>query len=292
MSVAVTDDHARSGEAAGGTGRWAHARAALAAAEQRTGVRRPSPGPVRAPAAHVRRPSAAPGLGVARGLPVDPRLAALLPDGVLTPGGVIAVHGSMSLLLGMLAAASRDGAWVAFVGAPAASMLAASDAGLALERVALVPDPGPDAPAVVAALLDGMDVVVAGPRAALLDPDRRRLAARARERGAVIASTVPWPGALVALDVCAGTWWGVDAGAGWLQRRSVRVRRTGRGAAGRPVELDVEVPVVAREAVPGAAVSSSAGVRAGGPAGAEVPGPAAAEPAPAASPVGGLQVVA
>ncbi|WP_425953919.1 hypothetical protein [Xylanimonas sp. McL0601] len=241
MTVVVTDDRALSGEAAGGASRHAHALAALTAAEQRTGVRRPRPAPSTA-ALHTPQ-VAHPPAPHARRLPVHPDLAALLPGGVLPAGGTLAVQGSTSLLLGLLAAASGEGAWVAFVGAPAVGMLAASDAGLALERVALVPDPGPDAPTVVAALLDGLDVVVVGPGATLLDADRRRLAARARERGSVLASTTRWPGAHVTLDARGGSWWGADNGAGWLRRRTLSVLRTGRGAAARSVELDVEVPV-------------------------------------------------
>jgi hypothetical protein len=180
---------------------------------------------------------------------VHPDLAVLLPGGVLPTGGTLAVQGSTSLLLGLLGAASCDGAWVAFVGAPAVGMLAAAEAGKTHESVALVPDPGPDAPTAVAALLDGMDVVVVGPQAALLDGDRRRLAARARERGAVLVSTTAWPGAHITLDARGGAWWGADRGAGWLRRRTLSVLRTGRGAAARPVEIDVEVPVAPPRAV-------------------------------------------
>ncbi|PFG43005.1 hypothetical protein ATJ88_1682 [Isoptericola jiangsuensis] len=183
-------------------------------------------------------------------LPVHPALAALLPGGVLPLGGVLAVQGSTSLLLGLLAAPSHGGAWTALVGAPAVGLLAAADAGLDLTRTAVVPAPGPDAPAVLAALLDGMDVVVVGPGVALADTDRRRLAARARQRDVVLVATQRWPGAHVVLDARGGTWAGADAGAGWLRRRTLRVLRTGRGAVARPVEIDVEVPLGAVESLP------------------------------------------
>ncbi|AEG44174.1 hypothetical protein [Isoptericola variabilis] len=217
--------------------RHAHALAALREAEQRT-AGLPADG---------------------RAWPVHPALSRLLPGGVLRGGGTLAVRGSTSLLLALLAAPSQEGAWVAFVGAPAVGMLAAADVGVVLERTALVPRPGPDAPAVVAALLDGMDVVVTGPRAALTDADRRRLAARARERGALLASTTAWPGAHVTLDARGGSWAGVDAGAGWLRRRTLSVLRTGRGAAARPVEIDVEVPTVVEPPAPTSEVGSETG---------------------------------
>ena len=228
--------------------RHARALAALRAAEHGL-VRRPqrapasgtSPGTPSSPVPAREAPSTPVDPSPAR--PVHPALAPLLPGGGLPSGGVLTVQGSTSLLLTLLATTSHDGAWVAFVGAPAVGMLAADDAGISLERTAVVPDPGPDAPAVLAALLDGMDVVVVGPRAALLPADRRRLAARTRQRGAVLVSTGHWPGAHVVLDARGGAWAGTDAGAGWLRRRTLSVLRTGRGSAARPVEIDVEVPV-------------------------------------------------
>jgi hypothetical protein len=146
------------------------------------------------------------------------------------------------LLFGLLAAASAAGAWTAFVGFPDLGLVAASDAGLSLDRVAVVPAPGIDAPTVIAALVDGIDVVALGPSVALLDADRRRLAARVRERGCVLVASGPWAGAQVSLTAQGGAWWGADDGMGWLRRRTLRVRRDGRAMAG-PTELTVEVPV-------------------------------------------------
>ena len=215
--------------------------------------------------------------GGTRVLPVHPRLASLLPDGGLRTGTTVVVRGSTSLLLTLLAEASRDGAWTVLVGYPSAGMAAAADAGCDLARTLVVPLPagsGVDASAVLAALIDGMDVVVVGPEVALLDQDRRRLAARARERGTVLLAALPTPalsagylrlqrpsagrkastqqgwGAQVVLEATEGTWAGIDQGAGWLRRRTLRVRRTGRGSAARPLHLDVELPV-SRAAGPG-----------------------------------------
>ncbi|MDR0481981.1 MAG: hypothetical protein LBH13_02295 [Cellulomonadaceae bacterium] len=183
-------------------------------------------------------------------LPVHSAISPLFPHGGLPQGGVVAVHGSLSLLLATVVEASREGSWVAFVGMPQIGMVAAHDMGCALERMALIPDPGADAAAVTAALLDGIPIVVLGEKAALTPHDRRRLAARARERGAVLISNVPWPGAHVTLEVQHGQWTGCDRGAGWLQRRTVRVARGGRGAAARPITLDVEIPVTGDPVAP------------------------------------------
>ncbi len=275
MTVVVPDHAGSSTDTAGpGTAsttvaaRHSRALAALRAAEQRTGTTSArAPATRSVPVARRTAGAASPTASEDRddlerpGRPVHPDLAVLLPGGVLRGGSTLAVRGSTTLLLALLAGASTDGAWVAFVGAPTIGMLAAAEAGIDLSRTALVPSPGPDAPLVLAALLDGMDVVVVGPQAALSGADRRRLAARARERDAVLVSQTPWPGAHVTLDARGGSWSGVDQGGGWLRRRTLSVLRTGRGAVARPVEIDVEVPVQAETVVPVRGAEQDAGTR-------------------------------
>ncbi|WP_144723404.1 hypothetical protein [Cellulosimicrobium sp. TH-20] len=212
-------------------------------------VGRPAPAPpdppTRARTRHVRTSGASRDAGTdERVWPVHDALAPLLPLGALQRGTVLAVRGSTSLLLALVARPSRAGAWTAAVGFPAVGLLAAADAGADLDRVVLVPRPGPDAALAISALVDGLDVVVVGPDAALTDPDRRRLAARARERGALLVAAGTWPGAHVALTVTGGGWSGADRGAGWLRRRTLVVERAGRGGAARPTRLEVELPLV------------------------------------------------
>lgn len=174
-------------------------------------------------------------------LPVVPPLAGLLPSGGLDRGTTTVVTGSTSLVLSLLAEASRTGSWVALVGLPRVGMLAAHQLGVSLCRTVLVPSPGPDGPPAVAALLDGVDVVVVGD-VALSDADRRRLSARARERGAVLISTTPWPGAHLVLTVEASRWEGLGAGHGRLRARQLTVRTGGRGSAARGRAAEVTVP--------------------------------------------------
>lgn len=242
------------------------ARAALALAEQRTGVRRVAaerdwarswvataalstvpdvpPGTVpdgahRSDAVH---PAGGPEPLHGPDLPVAAQVRHLLPGGVLRRGRTVVVSGSQSLLLALVARASGQGAWTAAVGMPTLGLVAAAEAGVDLDRLALVPAPGPDAPAVLAALLDGMDVVLVGPHATLLDADRRRLQARARERGAVLVATCAWPGAHVVLDASSEGWSGARAGEGWLRRQRVAVERSGR-AGTTPGRFAVELPL-------------------------------------------------
>jgi hypothetical protein len=173
---------------------------------------------------------------------VPPPLTPILPEG-LRRGGTTVVTGSTSLVLAMLAHACAGGAWAAVVGQPTIGLLAASQAGVSLDRLAVVPRPGLEAPTVVAALLDGVDVVVVGPEAALTDADRRKLSARARDRGSVLLSTADWPGAGVVLTVESGRWTGVDAGEGRLRTHELRLVRTGRGSAAVPRALDLTLPL-------------------------------------------------
>jgi len=176
-------------------------------------------------------------------LPVAPALSHLLPEGALHRGGTLVVTGSTSLVLALVARASREGSWVAVVGLPGVGVLAAAQAGVELDRLALVPHPGPEGPTVLAALLDGVDLVIVGAGVALVDSDRRRLMARARERGAVLLSTVRWPGAHLVLAAEPAGWTGLGPGYGHLSSHRWTVTRGGRGSAGRVVLAEVVLPV-------------------------------------------------
>lgn len=154
-------------------------------------------------------------------------------------------------MLALLAAASRAGSWCAVVGVPALGALAAAESGIVLDRLALVPNPGPDWPTVVAALIDGVDVVVTAVPGTVSGPIVSRLAARARQRGSVLVPFGDWSGADVTLRVGDGHWEGLGAGRGRLRRREVTVTARGRGAAARPREVVMWMPgVTAHAAIP------------------------------------------
>ncbi|GAA4599905.1 hypothetical protein BJY16_003257 [Actinoplanes octamycinicus] len=198
----------------------------------------------------VRPASGADEAGAHRMLPVAAELGNLLPGGGLRRGSTVAVAGGRaaragggtSLMLALLAAASRAGSWCAVVGLPALGALAAAETGIVLERLALVPDPGPDWPTVVAALIDGVDVVVTAVPGPVSASIASRLAARARQRGSVLMPFGAWSGADVTLQVSRGQWEGLGNGRGRLRRREVTVVANGRGAAARPRELTLWMP--------------------------------------------------
>jgi hypothetical protein len=183
---------------------------------------------------------------------VEP-LAPLLPSGGLRRGSVIAVHGSLSLLLALLAAATAQGAWAAVIGVGDLGMLAAAEAGVVVRRLALVPRPGPDPAPVAAALLDGMGLVALAGGDRMPAGARRSLAARARQRGSVLLPLGRWPGADVELSCRAEAWHGTEDGYGRLRSREVVVRAVGRGAAARPRATRLLLPG------PGGAVAEALG---------------------------------
>ena len=167
-------------------------------------------------------------------LPVPRALEPLLPDRGLRRGGTVVVDGSLALALALVAGASAAGSWVVAVGLPDLGVVAADEAGIALERFALVPKVGAAAwGTVVAALLDAIDVVLVRPPARLPAAVARRLAARARERRSVLLPVgAAWPiSPDLRLTVTASRWEGLGQGYGRLQARRVEVAAAGRGAA-------------------------------------------------------------
>jgi hypothetical protein len=178
-----------------------------------------------------------------RMLPVHPSLVSLFPAGGLRRGGTVAVRGSTSLLFALLARATETGSWAALVGMPNLGLRAAAELGVVVERLALVRHPGVDLPKVVAALLDGMDLVAVDP-ARLTEAQARRLSARARHRGAVLVAAGAWPGADLELTRETVVWSGLGDGHGHLAAREVQVGARGRGAANRPLGTVLHLPAV------------------------------------------------
>lgn len=172
-----------------------------------------------------------------RVLPVPAGLAGLFPWGGLRRGGTVVVHGSTSLLLSLLAEATAGGSWAAVVGVPDLGVLAAAELGVAVHRLALVPAPGAAPAGVVAALLDGFDLVAVA-RGRLAESHARRLSARARHRGAVLLSFGPWPAADVELRCTRARW---EFESERLARHEVVVTVRGRGAAARPRRATLRV---------------------------------------------------
>ncbi len=174
-------------------------------------------------------------------LPVVPELTDVLPHRGLRRGSTVSVIGSRLLVLSLLAEATARGSWAAVVGMPDLGVVAAAELGVEVSRLALVPAPGVELVPAVAALLDGVDLVVVG--RGVTGRAARQLSARARHRGAVLIVAGAWPGVDVELRCEGGQWSGPGtSGHGHLSEREVTVHSVGRGAAVRPVTARLLAP--------------------------------------------------
>jgi hypothetical protein len=151
-----------------------------------------------------------------RVLAVPGPLGARLPGGGVRRGTVVAVDGDPG--------AGATG--IAFE---------LAEAGIELDRFAVVRRVPPARwAAVVAALLDGISVVLTEVPAHARADDARQLLARARERGVVLVAMGPWPAeAALRLRATGSEWRGLGAGEGVLAQGDRRVHVDGRGVAPR-----------------------------------------------------------
>ena len=198
-------------------------------------------------------------------LPVIPPLQGLFPGGGLRRGTSIVVAGDgasqratdrangtasgLTLCLSLLGAVSSAGSWCAAVGLTGLGAVAADDLGIDLDRLVLLPSPGPKWAEATAALLGGVDVVVLCPPFSVRPAMARRLLARTRDRGAiliVLPGHAGWPECPDLRLIVGNTRWdGIGSGDGHLRRRRVTVTATGRRSAARPRRRELWLPSMA-----------------------------------------------
>jgi hypothetical protein len=171
-----------------------------------------------------------------RALALGESLAPLVPRGTLPRGSVVRVVGEAgagvaTIGFELAAACTAAGEWAAAVD-PAGTLgaLAAGEAGVTLERFAVVRRVPPARWAtVVAALLDGMSLVLAEvPPGGVGAADARRLVARAREREAVLVVSARWPAETSLTLRAAGCDWTGLGEIDHLTERRVHVHAEGR----------------------------------------------------------------
>jgi hypothetical protein len=173
-------------------------------------------------------------------------MAGLFPEGGIRRGSTVAVDpasGGLSLTLALAAGVTGAGSWVAVVGLPSLGLVAAAELGVRLDRLALVHHPGEQWPTVAASLIDGVDLLILRTPIRARTADARRLAARVRERGAVMMvldrdrpgrAAGRWPESPdLRLTVVKSAWEGLGEGYGHLEVRKMEVALTGRRAAAR-----------------------------------------------------------
>ena len=203
-------------------------------------------------------PVASSSIAAARGRPVTPAesrlvevpapLAPLFPDGGIRKGATLAVGpllGGCSLALSLAAAVTDRGGWAAVVGFPSLGVVAASEMGVNLRRLVMVPDPGEQWTTVVAALLDGFDLLLIHPYGRVRPADARRLVARVRERGTVMVllDYPEWPESPdIRLSAGPPAWDGLGVGHGLLRARRMEVVSSGRRIGGRERRREIWLP--------------------------------------------------
>jgi hypothetical protein len=168
---------------------------------------------------------------------------------VVVEGG--GVPGATSVALALCAAATAAGRWCAVVGLPSVGLVAASELGLSLDRLVVVPSLSSRPARVVASLLEGCEIVlVAGWRYPNLG-ETRRLVAVARERRSILlplrlgspAVLGRWPEPPdVTLRVVESRPVGIGQGDGRLTARLVAVEATRRRASPRLVTHAIWLP--------------------------------------------------
>jgi hypothetical protein len=138
------------------------------------------------------------------------------------------------LCLALVAGASANGAWCAVAGLPQFGVRAAVDAGLDPDRLLLISAPGAGWPQVVAALLDGCEIVLLRPPQQPSAQLRRKVEAAVRRYSGVLVVAGDWDGAGIRLRIGRQEWAGIGAGHGRLRARRAQVIADGRGAWTRP----------------------------------------------------------
>ena len=176
------------------------------------------------------------------GLPTSPGVAELLPGGVLRAGAAYSVLESTTLALALLAGPSAAGAWCGVVGVPSLGVEAAAAAGIDLNRLVLVPEPGDQWLQVTAALADVVTVVLTRPPASVSPAEVSRLGSRLRQRGSTLVTLGDWPQSEATLRVTDDRWMGLGDGHGYLAARRVTVAVTGRTLSGKPRRKQMWLP--------------------------------------------------
>ena len=172
-----------------------------------------------------------------RTLPVSEAFAELFPERGLVRGRALACSGpaATSLALALAAPAVAAGSWLATSDVPTIGLDAASEFGIALERVVAVRADAARWPDVVAAAADGFDLLIARVPAEASPSAMRKVATRLRQRDAVML-VLGDPGPLSCdgvLHADGAEWVGLGDGHGHLQERRLVVEASGRRLHGR-----------------------------------------------------------
>ncbi len=177
-----------------------------------------------------------------RTLPVAEMFADLFPERGLVRGRIIACSGpaATSLALALVAPSVAAGSWLATIDVPTIGLDAASEFGVALERVVAVRTGGDVEqarrwPDVVAAAADGFDLLMTRVPTDVSPAAMRKVTTRLRQRD-VVMIVLGDPAGLSCDGVIgadSARWTGLGDGHGHLQQRRLVVESSGRRLPGR-----------------------------------------------------------
>jgi hypothetical protein len=202
-----------------------------------------------------------------RTLPVAAAFRGVLPDGGLARGRTFACTGvaGWSVAFALASEAVDGGSWMAAVDVPALGAEAVAELGVTLDRLVRIDARSTASWAdVVAAAIDGFDLVVAAAPTGSGAGAVRRVQTRVKARGAVLLLVGESAAADIQLHTVRPVWERAAGGDGHLRARRVGLEVSGRRVPqARRVELLLPGPAGGVEAVvPVAAVSASASAEA------------------------------
>ncbi len=173
-------------------------------------------------------------------LPVSPDLHAMFPEGGLVRGRTVLCGGdaAVALALRIVSQPTQAGSWLGVVGVHNIGVQAASEQGVALQRVVFVQPATSRAEWVstVAAAADGFDVLMLEVPHGITVADARRVQTRIQSRrNALVLIGATQKLALqsvfqpdVVIDTTTTQWNGIERGSGHVQSREVCVTVSGR----------------------------------------------------------------
>ena len=187
----------------------------------------------------------------AQGLALLPPLGVLFGPRGLRRGNTVLIggsrgHGMTSLAFGLCAGPTRDRRWVGMLNLSRASLVAATELGVALEHLVVIPHPVERVAGTASILMEACSLVLLGSDRPVGIHDARRLQRRAREYQCVLVVLTPpiatrtgsswstasqryWPEVPDTLiEVTKSTAVGVGRGDGHLSSRQLRVEVTHR----------------------------------------------------------------
>ncbi len=189
----------------------------------------------------------------ARALMLAPPLAALFGSRGLRGGSTVLIggvrgHGMTSLAFGLCAGPTRDRRWVGMLNLSRASLVGATELGVALEHLVVIPHPVERVAGAASVLMEACSLLLLGSDRPVSVHDARRLQRRAREYRCVLVVLAPpitlragsgssssmasqryWPEVPDTLiEVVKSTAAGIGRGDGHLSSRQLRVEVTHR----------------------------------------------------------------